>query len=159
MGCKSPHPYRQPGQTVTHSVTTTCTGGTDNAGNCADNASVTYTVEYAFLGLQAPVNPIALIRVKAGAAVPVKFGLSGDQGMGVLSGAPRAVSMSCAGLVDPLLASETAIAGASSLQYDGVSDTYTHVWKTDKAWAGQCRQCQLKLADGTTQTANFQLAR
>jgi hypothetical protein len=29
------------------------------------------------------------------------------------------------------------------------------VWKTDKAWAGTCRQLQLKFIDGSTQTANF----
>ena len=50
---------------------------------------------------------------------------------------------------------ETVNAGGSSLQYDATAQQYIYVWKTEKSWAGGCRQLQLKLADGTTQVANF----
>jgi hypothetical protein len=33
----------------------------------------------------------------------------------------------------------TVTAGGSSLTYDPTRDQYTYVWKTEKAWAGQCR--------------------
>jgi hypothetical protein len=33
------------------------------------------------------------------------------------------------------------------------------VWKTDKAWAGQCRELQLRFVDGRTETANFRFTR
>ena len=51
---------------------------------------------------------------------------------------------------------ETVTAGASGLSYDAVSDQYTYVWKTEKAWSGQTRQLVLKLTDGSEHTANFQ---
>ena len=34
-------------------------------------------------------------------------------------------------------------------------DQYTYVWKTNKAWAGTCRQLVVKLDDGTYHRANF----
>jgi hypothetical protein len=54
---------------------------------------------------------------------------------------------------------ETLTAGASGLQFDALSGQYTYVWKTDKAWAGTCRQLVLTLTDGTTQRANFAFVR
>jgi len=50
---------------------------------------------------------------------------------------------------------QTVTAGASGLTYDAASDTYTYVWKTNKAWAKTCRQLILKLKDGTVHHANF----
>ena len=43
----------------------------------------------------------------------------------------------------------------SGLQYDAGSDTYSFVWKTDKSWAGSCRQLHVKLLDGTNHIAEF----
>ena len=54
---------------------------------------------------------------------------------------------------------ETVTAGGSSLQYDATSGQYIYVWKSDKAWAGSCRQLQLAFADGSTQAANFSFTR
>jgi hypothetical protein len=45
---------------------------------------------------------------------------------------------------------------SSGLTYDATTDTYTYVWKTDKAWAGQCRELILRLDDGTEHRAHFQ---
>jgi hypothetical protein len=33
------------------------------------------------------------------------------------------------------------------------------VWKSDKSWAGTCRQLQVKLADGSLHVANFNFTR
>ena len=51
---------------------------------------------------------------------------------------------------------ETVTAGNSSLQYDPGTQRYIYVWKTDKAWAGTCRQLIVKLIDGTEHSALFQ---
>ncbi len=48
-------------------------------------------------------------------------------------------------------------AGSSGLSYDPATDTYTYVWKTNKAWAGPCRQLILGLNDGTFHVAFFKL--
>jgi hypothetical protein len=33
---------------------------------------------------------------------------------------------------------------------------YTYIWKTERAWAGNCRQLQILFTDGTFVYANFQ---
>jgi probable HAF family extracellular repeat protein len=111
---------------------------------------------YDFSGFFAPVdNPPTVNTVNAGRAIPVKFSLSGDQGLGVIEeGYPKSQQVPCdaADPVDGI--EETTTAGASGLTYDAASDEYTYVWKTDKAWTG-CRQLVLKLDDGTVHRANF----
>jgi hypothetical protein len=47
-------------------------------------------------------------------------------------------------------------AGASGLQYDPATDTYTYVWKSQKAWAETRRVLTLKLKDGSTHEADSQ---
>ena len=54
---------------------------------------------------------------------------------------------------------ETTTAGSSGLSYDAASDTYTYLWKTSKAWAGTCRQFNVRLDDGTEHKANFKVVR
>ena len=41
--------------------------------------------------------------------------------------------------------------------YDPFRDEYTYVWKTIKAWSGQCRKLTVGLDDYTTHTADFKL--
>ena len=94
--------------------------------------------------------------MNAGAAVPVKFSLGGDQGLAILAaGYPKSHTISCStgDLTD--VVETTVNAGASSLQYDPLSDRYTYVWKTDKAWKGTCRQLDVRLIDTTSHVANF----
>ena len=50
---------------------------------------------------------------------------------------------------------QTVTAGGSALSYDATADQYVYVWKTDKAWAGTCRQLVVQLKDGTARRANF----
>jgi hypothetical protein len=57
--------------------------------------------------------------------------------------------------LDPISIGETVTAGSSSLSYDATSNQYNYVWKTDKAWAGTCRQLRVMFNDGSTQTATF----
>jgi len=64
------------------------------------------------------------------------------------------VSCSCGAPTDEI--EQTVTAGSSSLQYDAASGQYTYVWKTDKAWAGSCRQLTVRLVDGTDHVALFQ---
>jgi hypothetical protein len=95
--------------------------------------------------------------VKAGQAVPVRFQLGGDRGLSILApGSPNSAQILCGSgaPVDPV--EETVTAGASGLQYDPVTGTYTYVWKTVKTWKGTCRQFTLQLDDGTTRTAIFE---
>ncbi len=137
-------------------ITATCSGATDGASNTAAAVSVTYTVGFHYSGLFRPVDNLPTVnRVKAGSAVPVKFSLGGNYGLGVLmAGFPKTSSMTCSSTapVDPI--DEIVAASSSGLQYDAASDQYTYVWKTDRSWSG-CRALVVKLIDGTEVRANF----
>jgi len=128
----------------------------DNAGNIA-SLTQTYSVVYSFSGFFRPVdNAPTLNLAKAGSGVPVKFSLGGDQGVSIFAtGYPKSLKITCdtSAPLDDI--EETVTAGSSSLSYDPIADQYVYVWKTDKAWAGTCRQLMVRLADLTDHVANF----
>jgi hypothetical protein len=53
----------------------------------------------------------------------------------------------------------TVAAAKPGLIYDPLSGQYVYAWKTEKAWAGTCRQLQVLLADGTSHLANLQFVK
>jgi WD40-like Beta Propeller Repeat len=110
---------------------------------------------FSFTGFFQPVdNAPTVNKAKAGGAIPVKFSLGGDRGLAIfLSGFPKFIAAPCDGGAEDAI--ETTTAGASGLTYDAVTDTYTYVWKTDKAWAGKCGTLELGLTDGSSHTAEF----
>ncbi|MFE9654453.1 S8 family serine peptidase [Micromonospora sp. NPDC006431] len=137
--------------------TATCSGGRDRAGNKAAPVSVTYQVVYDWQPFGSPVNADKVNVVKAGSAVPVKFGLGGDQGLAVLaSGFPELHATTCNISAAQEVVQQTVTAGASTLTYDPVTKQYQYVWKTDKSLAKTCGRLEVTLIDGTTHSANFQ---
>jgi len=119
-----------------------------------------YTSYYDFIGFEAPVYPEPEVnQANAGQAIPIQFSLNGDQGTDIFnSGYPAVHQVSCS-TGDPVNSStltDADTSGNSGLQYDASTETYTYVWKTDKAWAGTCQQFILGLNDGSTHTATFQ---
>jgi len=125
---------------------------------CIADAIATYPcAPTAFSGFFQPVDNLPTLNsVNAGQAIPVKFSLGSDQGLGIFEvGYPKSEQIVCnsGALVDGI---ETTVnAGSSSLSYSAGNDQYTYVWKTEKSWTG-CRQLVVKLLDGTIQRANFQ---
>jgi predicted extracellular nuclease len=115
---------------------------------------------FEFTGFYQPIAAApALNAAKAGQSIPVKFSLDGYQGLDIFSaGFPRSVMVDCNSLA-PAGATETATAGNSSLAYNATTDTYTYVWKTDRSWAGTCRQLVVQLTDGSIHTALFRFRR
>jgi hypothetical protein len=138
-------------------TTTVSCSAADAHGNTT-TGSFKVTVNYAWTGFFQPVdNPPTVNTVKAGSAVPVKFSLTGNQGLNIFqTGYPASAPYTCSATAPTDAIEQTVTAGASSLSYDPASDQYTYVWKTDKAWAGTCRALVVKLAGGATHTANFQ---
>jgi dipeptidyl aminopeptidase/acylaminoacyl peptidase len=116
---------------------------------------------YDFSGLFSPVdNPPVFNTAKAGTSIPVKFSLSGDQGLDIFDpGYPASQRITCDGSAtqDPI--EETATPGDSGLSYDASTDQYTYVWKTNRAWANTCRQLIVQLNDHTTHVAYFTFRR
>ena len=137
----------------------------NQAGNANYNPALEVTqytnVIFNFTGFFRPVDNLPVLNiVKAGSAVPVKFSLNGNQGLNIFAtGYPVSVSMSCTttDLYDYI--EETVTAGGSSLSYDASANQYVYVWKTEKSWAGSCRQLVVKLSDGTYHRANFNFAK
>jgi hypothetical protein len=112
---------------------------------------------YHFGGFTSPVDGLpTLNQMKAGAAVPVKFSLGSSLGLSIFAaGYPKSQSVACTSTAPVDGIEETVTAGASGLQYDAASGIYHYVWKTDKAWAGTCRQLVLAFADGSIARAGF----
>jgi Bacterial Ig-like domain len=139
------------------STTAMCSGGEDNADNTASPVSVTYNVIYAWTGFFQPVDNLPTLNsAKAGSAIPVKFNLGGNQGLNIFaSGYPTSNTAFCDAEAGNDTVETTVNAGLSSLTYDTTANQYIYVWKTDKLWAGQCRQLRVKLIDGTVHAANF----
>ena len=136
--------FETPGQRVTfsatgleapgtRSVTVRVTGGLGLSS--ADTAVV--SVIWNFTGFLRPVdNPPVRNRANAGSAIPLKFSLSGNQGLDILAaGYPRSSASHCdVSSVEDLV--EETVASQSALVYDASGDRYVFVWKTDKQWAG-----------------------
>lgn len=137
----------------------------DNVGHTSDTTTCSYSVIFNFHGFFQPVDNGGVFNiVKAGQGIPMKFDLSGDQGLNIfMAGYPKSTQINCSSSADEDLIESTVTAGGSSLNYDGTVNLpygqYIYVWKTDKAWAGKCRQFQMKLIDGETHTANFKFTR
>lgn len=86
----------------------------------------------------------------------MKFSLNGNKSLSIFAaGYPVSQPTACATGAPLDTIEQTVTAGSSSLSYDPTTNTYTYVWKTDKAWAGTCRQLTVVLVDGTTHVANF----
>jgi hypothetical protein len=119
----------------------------DRAGNVA-RVTHAYSLAYDFSGFASPAAayPTASA-MKAGAGVPLKFSLHGDQGFNVFAaGSPG--WLPCGALDGPTPADGT-------LSYNASSDRYTYLASTSKSWAGSCRDLVMTLRDGTVHRARF----
>jgi hypothetical protein len=143
------------------SMTASCVGAVDNAGNEQELSTVTYSVVYDWRGFFSPVNNLPTLNAaKAGSAIPTKFSLGGNQGMSIMAdGYPKSAVIPCDSTAQVDGIEQTVTAGGSSLSYDPTLDQYNYVWKTDRAWAGSCRQLVVKLVDGTFHRANFKFTK
>ncbi|MFL5840271.1 MAG: PxKF domain-containing protein [Thermoleophilaceae bacterium] len=153
--------------TSTEGMFTKTVSATDHVGHVTTR-SCDYTVEaYGWSGWKPPVNGNALNVAKAGSSIPMKFSLGGYRGMANVifapapagSSNPSSAPTNCSTGGEPDPVDQTVTTNASGLSYDAVTDTYNYVWKTEKNWAGTCRQFMVKFADGYTRRANFNFTR
>ncbi len=153
--------FETPGQSVSFSAAVlTAPGshivkvqGTD-PGGLASVSETSVTVIYNFAGFFKPIkNPAAFTKVDAGNTVPVRFSLTGNQGLNIFAaGSPTIQFISCTTSA-PIGSPTTTI--AKSLTYNSRTDQYTYQWKTSKNWDHKCGILQIQLNDGTTHTARF----
>jgi hypothetical protein len=118
-----------------------------------DVSNSDFAITWPFTGFFRPIdNPPALNSQNAGSAVAVKFSLGGDRGLAILAaGYPASVKVDCT--TGAVLGPVESTSSAAGLTFaDG---QYSYVWKTDKSWAGTCRELRVLLVDGTLHTARF----
>lgn len=153
--CTGPeHTYTAVGSfTVTVTVTDK-DGGTGSA-------SVLHAVLFNFTGFFRPVDNLPYVNlVNSGQAVPVKFSLSGNQGLNIFAaGYPKVRVVACQIGDEVNSVDEVSTDSNSGLKYDPVLDQYIYTWKTSKTWAKSCRELVVKLVDGTTHTALFRFTK
>jgi hypothetical protein len=135
--------------------------GTGQGGQVAIHWNTRVVPLFSFTGFFSPVDNAPVVNsVKAGAAIPVKFSLGGNQGLDIFpSGFPASQQIACdnSATLEPV--EETVSAGQSGLTYDASVDEYIYVWKTQKSWAQTCRQFVLWLTDGSLHVANFKFGK
>src|SRR6266545_4959752 len=156
-----------------------CTVTASQAGNAnynpAPSVSRTFNVNYVWHGFFQPVdnNPdptgasiTVLNMAKAGSAIPVKFDLSGNQGLSIMfdSTSPSVKQFTCpSGAVVADTIEEILAATNSGLQYDATANApygqYIYVWKTSSSWTNTCQKLTVKLRDGTSHYAFFKFAK
>jgi hypothetical protein len=142
------------GSTFNAGATTINCSATDAAGNTG-TSSFKINVRYGFNGFFQPVDNAAVNTVKAGSAIPVKFGLGGNQGMSIFAtNSPASISTAQCDGASTDEVEVTVTAGNSSLSYDPGANQYNYVWKTDRGWVG-CRQLRITFRDGSVRTAMF----
>jgi hypothetical protein len=142
------------------SVTVTCSGAEDVAGN-TNSASATYNVVYAWNGFFQPIDNNGVYnQVNAGRTIPAKWSLGGNQGLDILAaGSPSSVQVTCPSSAPVDALEETSTATVSGLKYDPSADQYIYNWTTLKTYAGTCRRFTVKLADDTVHSALFKFTK
>jgi len=123
---------------------------------------VFYGLAYPFGGFLSPVDAPPTVNVaKAGSAVPVKFSLGSDLGLAIMAaGSPSSVQVACSASSTVDAVEETSASSTSGLHYNASSNQYTYVWKTEKSWAGTCRELRLAFTDNApAKTAIFQFSK
>jgi hypothetical protein len=153
----------------------------DNGGGADTSAAQTFkiNVTYNWTGFFQPIdnNPdqtgdLTKVTVynsaKAGQAIPIKFNLSGNQGLsifatkndaGVATTYPRSVKVQCPDSGDTVDPIETYSSSNAGLQYDSTANQYIYTWKTATSLASSCQMLDLKLADGTHHYAYFKFTK
>jgi hypothetical protein len=136
------------------SKTATAAAGSavDAVGNGSPAAECTYSVNYHFEGLFAPVDrPNTMNVSKAGQAIPLKWRLTDSQGNPILNFSPAALGVAVTGLqctVSTTLDQIEEYAGNSGLQNLG-DGYYQFNWKTPPSYANSCKAIGLNLGEAT----------
>ena len=113
--------------------------------------TATVQIQWTFTGFFSPLsNPPTENTVKAGSALPVKFMLSGNDGLNVIaSGYPKSIAYTCGTPVASRPLDGGTATSSGGFTFNAATGTYTYNWKTDKSWKNSCRRFVLKLTDNT----------
>jgi hypothetical protein len=153
----------------------------DKVGHSA-TAKCGYSVIYNYSGFFQPIDNPTNVKpaqntvwnsAKSGSAIPVKFSLSGNQGLDIFYKGDKdskgnaityltfksVTCLSSSATVDAI--EEYSTTTNSGLKYDATADQYNYTWKTTTQLqpAASCQQLTVKLNDGTTHVAFFKFTK
>jgi Bacterial Ig domain len=129
----------------------------DAAGN-SSMATAAYRVIYDFSGFLWPLrNRPRFNEWPAGAPVPIRFELGGNQRLDVIKeGWPQVAEVGCDFTAEPDRGDPVRKPRWFKQILRGRHSTrFLFLWKTNRSWGGTCRQFMLKLNDGTVKRADF----
>jgi hypothetical protein len=93
--------------------------------------------------------------------VPLRFSLGGNRSLSIFAtGFPKSTQIPCPNMSAATTNNDDEIGYPplpSVLVYIGFIDQYIYFWKTERSWAGTCRDFNMKLKDGTEHHALFKL--
>jgi Tol biopolymer transport system component len=145
VSCDGPVSSGEPLDTTSLGPHTFAVTGTDANGKTTTR-SVAYQVIYLFSGFDSPVDTGSnLDGVKAGDNIAVKFSLSGNHGLNVVTKATWQAA-TCGDWVP----TEPANPVDGKLTYSASVDRYKEVVASSSSWRGSCRLLRFYLDDGTT---------
>jgi hypothetical protein len=133
----------------------------DHAGNGA-TATSRFRVVYDFDAFLWPVRNRPRVNTwLAGVPVPIRFELGGNQGLDVIEdGWPQVAVVGCDFAAEPERGEPAKHPRwFRELVYRKRKKRYVFLWRTERDWAGSCRQFMLKLKDGTVRRADFRFVR
>jgi uncharacterized repeat protein (TIGR03803 family) len=147
------------GDEVTLTGVGACTLTASQAGDAAYEAaaevSQAFHVYFDFTGFLPPVaDAPTLNRVNAGRVVPVPFEIAGSPGPDVL-GSALVRRVDCDTLTPQGGFEPAASPGEAAPHRAASNGRYTFSWKTQKTWAGSCRELALELVDDSLHRAYF----
>ena len=116
---------------------------------------MTIAVKYNFAGFFGTVlNPPTLNSSTAGQNIAFVFSLGGNFGLNIFASSyPASQQINCS--TGAPIGTLQQVPPAANLNYSPTTGRYTYTAKTDKKWAGTCRQFNLRTADGTDHLARF----
>jgi hypothetical protein len=143
--------------TVIHAYTVRSRDAAGNAGAGSAMSTAEEPLRFDFEGFFSPVaNRPEVNAVRAGSTISIRFGLDGFHGRGVIAaGHPRSRAYPCRSSADLDRGTATRASGRHRLRYQRRRNLYVYRWKTERDWAGDCRQFILKLSDGSYHRADF----
>jgi hypothetical protein len=123
----------------------------DNAGN---ETVVSHGVEVAYEFSWEVVGPRGWGVWRAGKPLRVRFSLNGAHGRDAVQSIDVA-EVECGAGEQPAAGEPARIVKGLDVRYRPLLDAYVFLWRTERAWAGSCRQLILGLDDGSVRRGDF----
>ncbi|HET6947883.1 MAG TPA: PxKF domain-containing protein, partial [bacterium] len=123
----------------------------------ASDASQAFSVRYQFTW-RSPSNGGSVNTANAGSTIPLRWSMTDANGNAIANAEFSITSAPCpsAAAAGPTGKVAARFAGNSDLRYDASTNQYVFNWKTQREWAGTCRQLFVDPKDGSLHSLTFQ---